>query len=165
MFGEELTTLLQYTSRIFGYVVRHAAFCANLFMFVRVSTHISEYALVIIPVIFIGHDSTAGLAAFMLASIFAMITGFSIVKGFISSLDTVLPSTWTSSHPELAALWTQRLGELITHYKHSIRSLKEFISTRHCHGRHLDRTYSLIFTTSSTPTLFLVAHSHSLVQR
>jgi MATE family multidrug resistance protein len=127
MFGEELKILLQYTSPIFGYVIRHAAaaYCANLFIFVRDSTHISEYALVIIPVIFIGHDSTTGLAAFMLASMFAMITGFSIVNGFLSSLDTVLPSTWTSAHPKLAALWTQRLGKLFTHYKHSIRSLKE----------------------------------------
>ncbi|KIM37128.1 hypothetical protein M413DRAFT_20353 [Hebeloma cylindrosporum] len=91
MFGEEIKTLLKYTGPIFG-------------------THISEYALVIIPVICVGRDSTTGLAAITLASMFAMITGFSIVKGFISSLDTVLPSTWTSSHPELAALWTQRIG-------------------------------------------------------
>jgi len=140
MFGEELITLLQYTGPIFGYVVRHAAYCTNLLISVRDSTHISEYALVIIPVICIGHDSTTGLAAFTLASMFAMITGFSIVKGFISSLDTVLPSTWTSAHPELAVLWTQRLGELYTHWKHSIQSLKEFISARHCHGRLLDRT-------------------------
>jgi len=111
MFGDELKILLQYTGPIFGYVVRHAAYCANLFISVRVSTHISEYALVIIPVICIGHYSATGLAAITLASMFAMITGFSIVKGFISALDTVLPSIWTSAHPELASLWTQRIGE------------------------------------------------------
>lgn len=41
---------------------------------------------------------------------FATITGFSIIQGFISALDTVLPATWTSSHPELLGLWTQRMG-------------------------------------------------------
>lgn len=90
MFGDDSKTLLQYTGPISGCVVRHAAYCANLFISVRDSAHISEYGLVIIPVICIGHDSTIGLAAITLASMFAMITGFSIVKDFISALDAVL---------------------------------------------------------------------------
>ncbi|KAF8954512.1 multidrug/Oligosaccharidyl-lipid/Polysaccharide flippase [Flammula alnicola] len=91
MFGDEMSTLLQYTGPIFV-------------------THLSEYTLIIVPVICIGHYSTTGLAAITLGSMFATVTGFSIIQGFISALDTVLPGIWTSSHPELIGLWTQRMG-------------------------------------------------------
>ncbi|KAF9476476.1 MATE efflux family protein [Pholiota conissans] len=94
MFVEELSTLLRYTGPIFG-------------------THLSEYFLLVIPVICIGHYSTTALAAITLGSMFATITGFSIIQGFISALDTVLPATW-SSHPELLGLWTQRMAVLMT---------------------------------------------------
>lgn len=67
--------------------------------------------LVVIPVIFIGHYSTAALGAITLGSMFATITGFSIIQGFISALDSLLPGTWTSNQPELVGMWTQRMGE------------------------------------------------------
>ena len=39
----------------------------------------------------------------------ASVTGFSIMQGFLGSLDTLLPSAWTSSNPQLVGLWCQRL--------------------------------------------------------
>ena len=39
----------------------------------------------------------------------ASVTGFSIMQGFVSSLDTLLPSAWTSSNPQLVGLWCQRV--------------------------------------------------------
>lgn len=129
--------------------VRRTTRCVNLFISVCDSIRISEYALVIIPVVCIGHDSTTGLAAITLASMFAMVTGFSIINGFIGALDTVLPSTWTSAQPELAALWTQRIGELFMNDKHLFSSLKGVLSTRHSHGWPFNFTFGFISTMSS----------------
>ena len=74
-------------------------------------THILEYSLVIASVVSIGHLSTTALAASTLGSMTASVTGYSIVQGFASTLDTLLPSAWTSSHPELVGLWSQRMGK------------------------------------------------------
>jgi len=41
----------------------------------------------------------------------AIVTGFSIVDGLLCSLDTLLPSAWTSSSPQLVGLWCQRVCE------------------------------------------------------
>ncbi|KAG7087970.1 hypothetical protein E1B28_012010 [Marasmius oreades] len=43
----------------------------------------------------------------------ANVTGLSILQGFTSALDTVLPSAWTSSQPHLVGLWAQRMGVVI----------------------------------------------------
>lgn len=43
----------------------------------------------------------------------ASVSGFSIIQGFASTLDTMLPSAWTSSQPQLVGLWSQRMGEYI----------------------------------------------------
>lgn len=40
----------------------------------------------------------------------ASVTGYSILIGFVSTLDTVLPSTWTSSEPQFVGLWCQRMA-------------------------------------------------------
>ena len=40
----------------------------------------------------------------------ASVTGYSIIQGFASTLDTMLPSAWTSSQPRLVGLWSQRMG-------------------------------------------------------
>lgn len=64
-------------------------------------THLLEYSLVIASVVSIGHLSTTALAAATLGSMTASVSGFSIIQGFASTLDTMLPSAWTSSHPEL----------------------------------------------------------------
>ena len=44
----------------------------------------------------------------------AGVTGFSIVQGFASALDTLLPSAWTSGNPQLVGLWLQRMLLLVT---------------------------------------------------
>ena len=42
----------------------------------------------------------------------ASVSGFSVLQGFSSALDTMLPSAWTSPHPHYVGLWTQRMSEL-----------------------------------------------------
>lgn len=75
-----------------------------------VRTHLLEYSLVIASVVSIGHLSTTALAASTLGSMTASVSGYSIVQGFTSTLDTMLPSAWTSSQPQLVGLWSQRMG-------------------------------------------------------
>ncbi|KAF8531340.1 mate-domain-containing protein [Gautieria morchelliformis] len=76
-------------------------------------THVLEYSLVVASVLSIGHISTTALAASTLGSMTASVTGFSIVQGFVSCLDTLLPGAWTSSHPELVGLWSQRMAVIM----------------------------------------------------
>ncbi|KIM42239.1 hypothetical protein M413DRAFT_70972 [Hebeloma cylindrosporum] len=90
MFWEEMPILAKYAFPIFG-------------------THLLEYSLVIVSVISIGHISTTALAAITLGSMTASVSGFSILQGFASALDTMLPSAWTSSQPHLVGLWSQRM--------------------------------------------------------
>ncbi|KAF8189379.1 MATE efflux family protein [Pholiota molesta] len=90
MFWEELGILTKYALPVFG-------------------THVLEYSLVIVSVITIGHISTTALAAVSLGSMTASVSGFSIIQGFASALDTMLPSAWTSPQPHLVGLWSQRM--------------------------------------------------------
>ncbi|THH09581.1 hypothetical protein EW145_g1918 [Phellinidium pouzarii] len=76
-------------------------------------THMLEYSLVISSVVSIGHLSTAALAAATLGSMTASVTGYSIIQGFVSTLDTMLPSAWTSSQPHLVGLWCQRISVVL----------------------------------------------------
>ena len=46
----------------------------------------------------------------------ASVSGFSIIQGMANALDTLLPSAWTSPHPELVGLWSQRMSELLTRH-------------------------------------------------
>ena len=62
-------------------------------------------------VISVGHLSTTALAAISLGSMTANVSGFSIIQGFASALDTMLPSAWTSSQPYLVGLWAQRMSK------------------------------------------------------
>jgi MATE family multidrug resistance protein len=73
------------------------------------STHLLEYSLVIASVVSVGHLSTEGLAASTLGSMTASVSGLSIVQGFASALDSLLPQAWTSDRPENVGLWTQRM--------------------------------------------------------
>ena len=57
----------------------------------------------------IGHLSTEGLAASTLGSMTASVTGLSIIQGFASALDSLLPQAWTSERPQNVGLWTQRM--------------------------------------------------------
>ncbi|KAI0700194.1 MATE efflux family protein [Cytidiella melzeri] len=88
---EEMRILSKYTLPVFG-------------------THVLEYSLVIASVISIGHLSTTALAASTLGSMTASVSGYSIIQGFGSTLDTMLPSAWTSSQPHLVGLWSQRMA-------------------------------------------------------
>ncbi|OCH87072.1 MATE efflux family protein [Obba rivulosa] len=91
MRWEELKILTKYTLPVFG-------------------THVLEYSLVIASVVSIGHLSTNALAASTLGSMTASVSGFSIIQGFASTLDTMLPSAWTSTQPQLVGLWSQRMA-------------------------------------------------------
>ena len=64
-------------------------------------------------VISIGHISTTALAAISLGSMTAGVSGYSVIMGLTSALDTVLPSAWTSDEPQLVGLWAQRMGQSI----------------------------------------------------
>ncbi|KAJ8454961.1 hypothetical protein ONZ51_g12723 [Trametes cubensis] len=91
MLKEEAGVLTKYTLPVFA-------------------THLFEYSLVIASVISIGHLSTTALAASTLGSMTASVSGFSIIQGFASTLDTMLPSAWTSPQPQLVGLWSQRMA-------------------------------------------------------
>jgi multidrug resistance protein, MATE family len=66
-----------------------------------------------VSVVSIGHISTTALAAISLGSMTASVSGYSIVLGLSSALDTVLPSAWTSDQPQLVGLWAQRMSQSI----------------------------------------------------
>ncbi|EPS96474.1 hypothetical protein FOMPIDRAFT_1018837 [Fomitopsis schrenkii] len=91
MLKEEVKILAKYTLPVFG-------------------THILEYSLVIASVVSLGHLSTTALAASTLGSMTASVTGYSIIQGFASTLDTMLPGAWTSTQPQLVGLWAQRMA-------------------------------------------------------
>ncbi|KAH0581706.1 hypothetical protein H2248_011392 [Termitomyces sp. 'cryptogamus'] len=94
-FWEELRILTRYALPVFG-------------------THVLEFSLIMASVVSIGHLSTTALAAISLGSMSANVTAFSIIQGFASALDTMLPSAWTSSQPQLVGLWTQRMIVVMT---------------------------------------------------
>ena len=77
-------------------------------------THVLEFSITMISVVSIGHLSTTALAAITLGSMTANVSGFSIIQGFTSALDTMLPSAWTSSQPQLVGLWAQRMSAWMT---------------------------------------------------
>ncbi|KAJ7751545.1 mate-domain-containing protein [Mycena maculata] len=89
-------------------------FCEELITLIAsglpiLGTHIFEHSLIITSVVTIGHLSTNALAGVALGSMTAGVSGFSIIYGLSSALDTLLPSAWTSQKPELVGLWTQRM--------------------------------------------------------
>ncbi|KAG8932300.1 hypothetical protein FRC00_000074, partial [Tulasnella sp. 408] len=78
-------------------------------------TQLLEYSLSIASVISIGHLSTVELAASTLGSMTASVTGWSVIIGMISALDTLLPQAWGGA-PErryLVGLWSQRMTVVI----------------------------------------------------
>ncbi|CAE7222164.1 unnamed protein product [Rhizoctonia solani] len=77
-------------------------------------TQILEYSLMMASVISIGHISTEALAASALGSMTAAVSGLSIIHGFASALDSLLPQAWTSERPQNVGLWTQRMVVLIS---------------------------------------------------
>lgn len=79
------------------------------FTFPIAGTQLLEYSLQVASIISIGHISTNALAAATLGQMTASVSAFSIIQGLCSALDTLLPSAWTSSHPNLVGLWSQRM--------------------------------------------------------
>jgi len=78
-----------------------------------IGTQLLEHSLVMASVISTGHLSTSALAGASLGSMTATVTGYSIIQGLVSALDSLLPGSWTSPHPELVGLWTQRMTIII----------------------------------------------------
>ncbi|KDN44750.1 MATE efflux family protein [Tilletiaria anomala UBC 951] len=72
-------------------------------------THLLELSLNIVTVFSLGHLGTKELAAASLASMTANVTGFSILSGFVSALDSLLPAAYASASPWTVGLWTQRM--------------------------------------------------------
>ncbi|KAF9224731.1 MATE efflux family protein [Gyrodon lividus] len=93
MLWEEIKILSKYSLPVFG-------------------THVFEHSIIMTSVISIGHISTIALAAATIGFMTANVTGLSVIQGMASALDTVLPSAWTSSQPNLVGLWTQRMTVL-----------------------------------------------------
>lgn len=112
---DEFKTLSSYVLPVYGYVLCLARIDLRRSPYrSRDRTHLLEYSLNIASVVSIGHISTVALAACSLGNMTASVTGFSIVQGFASALDTLLPSAWTSGNPRLVGLWLQRMLVLVT---------------------------------------------------
>ncbi|KAG8787544.1 hypothetical protein FRC12_015467 [Ceratobasidium sp. 428] len=86
----EITLLLKFAVPVFG-------------------AQILEYSLILVSAVSLGHLSTQALAASSLSSITATVTGLSLVHGFASALDSLLPQAWTSERPGDVGLWAQRM--------------------------------------------------------
>ena len=110
MLREELRILVAYSLPVFGCVLPSTFRHLHADPLCFTSTHIFEYSFILASVISIGHISTLALAAATLGSMTASVTGYSIVQGFTSTLDTLLPPAWTSDKPHMVGLWTQRMG-------------------------------------------------------
>ncbi|KAF5364814.1 hypothetical protein D9758_009308 [Tetrapyrgos nigripes] len=78
--------------------------------------NVLEYSLVVVSVLSIGHISTSALAAITIGEMTVNVTGLSVIQGFASALDTLLPSAWTSPHPQLVGLWTQRMIVVVSFF-------------------------------------------------
>ncbi|KIK15434.1 hypothetical protein PISMIDRAFT_115194 [Pisolithus microcarpus 441] len=94
-------------------------FCEELGVLTRYSlpvfaTQLFEYSFIIASVVSIGHLSTLALAAATLGSMTASVTGYTVVQGLASALDTLLPPAWTSDTPHMVGLWTQRMGKALS---------------------------------------------------
>lgn len=76
------------------------------------ATHLLELSLSVVSVLSLGHLGTVELASASLAGITANVTGFSVISGLVSALDTLLPASYTRQ-PHLMGLWTQRVGIIV----------------------------------------------------
>ena len=61
----------------------------------------------------------------------ASVTGYAIVQGFASTLDTLLPPAWTSDTPHMVGLWTQRTGQSYITSLFSMPMLTYSINSHH----------------------------------
>jgi MATE family multidrug resistance protein len=75
-------------------------------------THILELSLNIVSVFSLGHLGVNELAASSLSSMTANVTGYSVIAGFVSALDSLLPGAYTSQ-PKQVGLITQRMAVIV----------------------------------------------------
>lgn len=76
--------------------------------------HLLELSLNVVSVFSLGHLGTNELAAASLSSMTANVTGFSILVGFISALDSILPGAYTSQ-PKMVGLYAQRMMVIVVY--------------------------------------------------
>lgn len=76
--------------------------------------HLLELSLNVVSVFSLGHLGTNELAAASLSSITANVVGYSILAGFISALDSILPGAYTSQ-PKMVGLYTQRMLVIVAY--------------------------------------------------
>ncbi|PWN32367.1 MATE efflux family protein [Meira miltonrushii] len=76
--------------------------------------HLLELSLNVVSVFSLGHLGTNELAAASLSSMTANVTGYSILAGFISALDSILPGAYTSQ-PKMVGLYTQRMLVIVAY--------------------------------------------------
>ncbi|KAF8322159.1 MATE efflux family protein [Clavulina sp. PMI_390] len=93
LWTEEFKMLIKYTAPVAG-------------------TQLLESTISLASIVSIGHLSTYHLAGVTLGFMTANVTGLSILLGFVSALDSLLPQAWTSN-PPLVGLWSQRMGVLM----------------------------------------------------
>ncbi|QRV82118.1 MATE efflux family protein [Ceratobasidium sp. AG-Ba] len=74
-----------------------------------ICTMLLEYLFFVTSAAIIGRISTEKLACAALGEITSGVTGLSIIQGFISTLESVLPRAWASDNPTHFVLWTQRM--------------------------------------------------------
>ncbi|MCO5565376.1 hypothetical protein L7F22_019049 [Adiantum nelumboides] len=76
--------------------------------------HLLELSLNVVSVFSLGHLGTNELAAASLSSMTANVVGYSVLAGFISALDSILPGAYTSQ-PKMVGLYTQRMLVIVTY--------------------------------------------------
>ncbi|KAG6812438.1 hypothetical protein H0H92_002904 [Tricholoma furcatifolium] len=109
IFWEEVRTIPLYALPILAYVFS-SQLAATIELIVNHDrAQLLEHSLFVVEVISVGHISTAALAGASLGSMTASVTGYCIIQGLTSALDTLLPSAFTSSKPQLMGLWAQRM--------------------------------------------------------
>jgi len=111
--SNERTPLIQHPNGVDRASLRHELKTVFIFTIPIMGAQLLEYSLQVASIISIGHISTTALAAATLGSMTANVTAFSIIQGICSALDTLLPSAWTSSHPNLVGLWSQRMSLVV----------------------------------------------------
>ncbi|KAG8848641.1 hypothetical protein FRB96_001048 [Tulasnella sp. 330] len=77
-------------------------------------TQLLEYSLLMSSVVTLGHLSTMALAASTLGSMTASVSGFTIIVGMASALDSLLPQAWgTPGGQKAVGLWTLRMTVVV----------------------------------------------------
>ncbi|TIB75231.1 multidrug/Oligosaccharidyl-lipid/Polysaccharide flippase [Wallemia mellicola] len=77
-------------------------------------THLLEYSLNVASVLSVGHIDKMALAAMSLSSMTAAVTGFALIQGFATGLDSLLATSYASSNPQLCGTWTVRMGIVLS---------------------------------------------------